>query len=713
MPFSRRIQERRQERLAERRQAKLDARLAEEIERQKEEARREEARLEYEAMVAALEAAKARRDELLAKLRAQKLAERKAAERQTARQAGLLEMLRQASALADAIERQKEEQEKARREAALESARKERRKAEPAQQKAPAKERRPSEKAVPPREKAPRALEPAPLPEKSAARQPKQRQAIVDERRSAKRESAQGSALREARLERKKAEEQRAAAQAARLERLKELRPPAAPAEKPQEPSAPKPPSVTELEKAAEKRQAALQARLGELRQAEKERAAANERRLSSLNERLAALRKADENRRKAAERRTAALKARQEEAASAESERRRADEQRKAALQERLANLQAADRPNKLLRQPLPEAPARNPLLDPLAGGVLSGSLPWLRATGNRITTISGDPVLLRGVNLLGMDSAPPDPRRGFAAGAGITPQVIEAALSWGTRVIRLAINRGRVLEGAGGLPASAYLEDLDELIRLAAQGGAYTLLSLRRLDETSAFGSLPAPGGGSMPNRLAPQPGFEHFELWRILAGRYALEPAVLYDLYAAPHPPLPGDESGIESNWDLWTLWVQMSVADIRRVNPGALCFVCGLDWGADLSGFPVLGTAGRPIPNLVYAGRLFPRQPSPWPAMQALGRAHPLFITEWGGQRLDTSWGERTAQLLRAGGIGWAAAHWNAEPSLTRTVRERMYPSTFGALVQRALALEGETLAATLPAEPDTLPTLSVF
>ena len=199
----------------------------------------------------------------------------------------------------------------------------------------------------------------------------------------------------------------------------------------------------------------------------------------------------------------------------------------------------------------------------------------------------------------------------------------------------------------------------------------------------------------------------------MWRILGERYAQEPAVLFDLYTAPHPPLPDDMSGIESNWDLWTLWVEMSVADLRRVHPGALCFVSGLNGGTDLSGFPLLGTANRPIPNLVYTAHLYPREENPWQAIQALARAHPLLVTEWGGQALDTSWGERTGQLLRGSGIGWTAAHWNAEPTLTRIVNDRLQPSTFGAVVRRALALEGEIMAVTQPAESNLFPTLSIF
>jgi hypothetical protein len=86
--------------------------------------------------------------------------------------------------------------------------------------------------------------------------------------------------------------------------------------------------------------------------------------------------------------------------------------------------------------------APAPSPLNDRIPSGTLSGALPWLCTTGNQITIADGQPVLLRGVSLLGLDSAAPDAAEGFAAGAGLSEAVIAQMLDWGSTVLRVAIN-------------------------------------------------------------------------------------------------------------------------------------------------------------------------------------------------------------------------------------------------------------------------------
>jgi hypothetical protein len=330
---------------------------------------------------------------------------------------------------------------------------------------------------------------------------------------------------------------------------------------------------------------------------------------------------------------------------------------------------------------------------------------LPWLQVRGSNLVNTAGDRIVLRGVSLLGLDGAPPDPERGFAAGAGVTEETLDAVLEWGGTVLRIAINRNRVLGGSARWNRRDYLADLDAVIRHAAHRGAYTLLSLRRLAEERAFGTL-----AGAANSIAPQPDYRTIGMWRVLCERYADEPAVLFDLYAAPHAALVDDSRGLGADWDRWTLWVQMAVAALRRVHPRALCFVCGLDWGTDLSGFPVVGTGGDPIPNLVYAAHLVPARRSPWSAVQALARRHPVFITEWQGDDAHITWAEHTALALDAAGVGWTAAHWRGDAPLVRTVGRQQVRTGFGTVVRRALTL---ATSPRIPAQPGLLPGLSLY
>lgn len=134
----------------------------------------------------------------------------------------------------------------------------------------------------------------------------------------------------------------------------------------------------------------------------------------------------------------------------------------------------------------------------------------------------------------------------------------------------------------------------------------------------------------------------------------------------------------------------------VADLRQGHPRALCFVSGLDWGADLSGFPVIGTDGEAIGDLVYTAHIYPQRPVSLAVIQALSRKHPLFVTEWGGEASNLGWGERIARALRSVGVGWTAAHWNAEPVLVQSRGQQLLPTRFGSVVYRELALEGVPL-----------------
>ena len=322
---------------------------------------------------------------------------------------------------------------------------------------------------------------------------------------------------------------------------------------------------------------------------------------------------------------------------------------------------------------------------------GSLSGDLPWLRVSANSLTSLEGAPVILHGVSLLELNNPVSTVPR-FAAAAAIGASSIDAMLAWRPSVIRLAITRTRVLQSSVGNSGLDYLEELDQLIEQAAASGAYTMLSLRRLDDDTAFGTTMGAAGEEKPNFLAPQPDYDAIGMWRILGERYADEPAVLYDLYSTPHPALADDLTGMYSEWDLWRLWTRLAIADLRRVHPRALCFVAGLDWATDLSGFPLLGTDEQPIANLVYAVHMHPRRLVEMPRLRALARNHPVFVTEWSAADTEVGWGERMATLLQSERIGWTAAHWTGDtPLCTAGRRGEPVPTRFGSIVRRSLAM----------------------
>jgi Cellulase (glycosyl hydrolase family 5) len=308
----------------------------------------------------------------------------------------------------------------------------------------------------------------------------------------------------------------------------------------------------------------------------------------------------------------------------------------------------------------------------------------------GNQVVTLEDEPLTLRGVNLPGLDAQVPDETGGFRAGAGLTDAVLDTLCGWGANLVRVAVNRSRVLDGYGSFSPWDYVDELDRIVAAASARGAYTMLSLRRLDETAVFGTVPGDGERAL-NQTAPQPDYDTIGMWRLLGEHYGDEPAVLFDLYTSPRPALPDDLSGMHSDWDLWTLWARLAVAELRREHPRALCVVSGHEAGTDLSGLPLEGSTG-PIPNLVYSARMTPKDAPAWQALRTLAARHPVLITEWTANDLDIAWAERTAQGLRADGLGWTAG--GGERSLLRSERSRLEPTRFGAVVQRALAVTGE-------------------
>jgi hypothetical protein len=363
-----------------------------------------------------------------------------------------------------------------------------------------------------------------------------------------------------------------------------------------------------------------------------------------------------------------------------------------------------------------------------------LSARLPWLRVLGNRVVDPAGRTVVLRGVNRSGLEytdrgSLDPEGRAQPTSreAAGITAgEISEIVARWRANVIRLPINQEWALTRAD------YLAGVDRVIELAAAAGAYTLLDLQWFDTRREFGRDPQ----QRPVHVPPMPEENSVRMWRALAARYRREPAVLYDIFTAPHEPAADDTDFLfqrpadEPGWiDLWHTWVRRIEAAIHRQHPRALLFVSGWDWARNLRHAPV-PRAGGPLPGAVYSFHTYP-QTAPGPAefehdfgFPRLRSAHPIFAGEWGGEDGDQAWGRRLEAYLRdrhrwtgpawQGLAGWTAWSWADAPLLVRrSLRSRPrqgqppltwrgfdrdaaghpLPTPFGTLVRTALGTGG--------------------
>jgi hypothetical protein len=630
-----REEERRQKELQRRKEEAEERLRAEEKERQREEERREEARraaLEFEA---ALEKARLKREETLARLRQQKQVERKETDREMKRRDDLLAALREAN-------REKEREE----------IRKER-------------------------------VEDRKLPEKETPQTEKSKEVPQDRLKEKKEALRQAEAVQERR--KTALEETRKEAAAARKQEFERQ-------DKNQ---------VQKKQAKDEMRGELVRQRLEERKRIEKASQEEEKRRAELIKERAEELSSAQ----RAEERRAAAIAGRTEMEGQAEKEAQRREEARRQRLEEQKQQKEKsekeAERREQLSREketirrfeakeerprpprqaePAEKPTAPRPLESRLPSGVLSGSLPWLLTYDNRIVTTEGEVVFLRGINLPGLDAFRASGDSGPETVVARINQTVAEILSWGANIIRLGINPFPLLGGAVD-----HLELLDAVIAGASSGSCYTVIYLL---ETPGDAPAEAPYLSNLPHD-------DVIGALRILAERYASEPAVLIDLGCPPKDMLEGETPSRQTAWAAWNALIPNLVADLRIRHPRAFCFVGGLDRATDVTGFPVTGSAGKPIPGLAYTANIYPAAADPWTQLKRLAVSNPVFVSEWGGTSIDAAWGERVAVMMETMGIGWAAAFWTGELALVRPVPGgRTILTPFGAVVRRALALASQ-------------------
>lgn len=291
--------------------------------------------------------------------------------------------------------------------------------------------------------------------------------------------------------------------------------------------------------------------------------------------------------------------------------------------------------------------APARPRIERARLPQFVSGALGWLRVTTNRVVDRNGNPVCLRGVNVLGLESL--DDRN-----------LSVITEHWGANVVRLPFRAGAVLDGNGALSS------LDRLVAALTQAGAYALIAME----------APAGNEASVPDRAA-------LRCWRLLASRYRSEPGVLYEVQASP-----------ESRPQGWADALQILIGAIRREHPASLVLVGSVASARDLAVLPLRFATGKPVHNVVYTIRVRPSSMSLLgdPRLRAFARAHPLFASAWSDCASDLGRSsEAAAYRFEALGIGWAAANWNADPRLVLDAAAHKFRETrFGLLARRMLA-----------------------
>jgi hypothetical protein len=277
---------------------------------------------------------------------------------------------------------------------------------------------------------------------------------------------------------------------------------------------------------------------------------------------------------------------------------------------------------------------------------GLESPELPWLRTEESELVAWGGEPFLLRGVGVRGLDEAVAGGlplREALALDDGNLEQLSER---WGANVVRLPF--------AAETIAAADLTGLDELVGALTASGVYTLLALE-----------PPIAGGE-----TPLPDAETHRAWRLLAERYQGEPGALFEPYAATAPLADG-----------WQAAARELVHTIRSRHQSSLLLL------------PKSGGELGPLHNLVYAVRLAPGSGTRLDErFAAFAARQPVLVSDWREEGLDPAGpATTTAGLLERHRLGWCAGNWNAHPRLVAdAAANRLAETRFGLAVRRALA-----------------------
>jgi endoglucanase len=290
------------------------------------------------------------------------------------------------------------------------------------------------------------------------------------------------------------------------------------------------------------------------------------------------------------------------------------------------------------------------------------------LRVNGNRIVDADGRPVVLRGVNRVGMETPgvlPP-----------ITDGEIAQAKAWDVNVVRVPLGEAFINAACPGQYIPTYYGDIDTTVQSITSRGMVALLDLHT--------GTRVPCGESQRWKMADKPS--SIDFWHAVAARYKDNPLVAFDLYNEPHDISPDEWRNGGETTDIaptgffrWTMAGMQDLYDaVRSTGATNLVTISGMGWGGNptpiLDGHEITGT------NIVYAAHVYTcSAPNQWctssPNTQTadinslwkqVAARYPVMVTEFGWP--DQSKGTYNASVIRAAQAqdppwGWIAFAWN--------------------------------------------------
>lgn len=318
------------------------------------------------------------------------------------------------------------------------------------------------------------------------------------------------------------------------------------------------------------------------------------------------------------------------------------------------------------------------------------------LHVQGNQVLNASGQPVLLRGVNVVSLEWS--------VDGESVMKTTQVALENWKANIIRLPVKESYWFGEGASDQGAGYRKIVDEVVTFVANRGAYLLLDLHRFKA----------------------PRQEHADFWKDAAARYKDHPAVLFDLFNEPHgtswevwrnggfvaeKKKKGDEDAFttaaeqeKAKAGFQAIGMQALLDAARSTGAKNVVLVGGLDYAYDLSGiakgFALEEKGGN---GIIYSTHIYPWKKGWQEKVLLIADQHPILVGECGGnvkkmsfipaayQENVETWVPGFLGLVQKYKLHWTAfcLHPSAAPRLISDWKYTPTPE-WGEYVQRALA-----------------------
>ena len=291
------------------------------------------------------------------------------------------------------------------------------------------------------------------------------------------------------------------------------------------------------------------------------------------------------------------------------------------------------------------------------------------LHTEGNLILDATGHPVVLRGVNRIGLQTPGTSPP--------ITDAEVGQAKAWGANVMRVLVGEAWTDPQCPNQYIPTYLDDVDAVVHSLTSRGMVALLDLHAVTRVAC--------GTNDAWRMADAPG--SIDFWQKVAARYKDNPLVAFDLYNEPHDITNGEwrNGGAMVDWSLGTQvhWMaagmQQLVDAVRATGATNLVAVSANGWAADPSA--ILKDGALQGTNIVYAAHAYTcphandtlcmanpanKQADLTPLWSTVAQNYPVMITEFGWPNpRDGTYNASVIRLAqsRTPKWGWIAFAWD--------------------------------------------------